>query len=107
METYQKLLSNHGPNLRDFMYKLALGLIESSSDPCFQNVLSSQTNNNTFDANEGIQHDPATLQCRLNQCTWPKQFKLNKFSTDATLIKLRLMANAEFEHKCEMKLTTG
>jgi hypothetical protein len=29
METYRKQLSNHGPNLRDFTYKLALGLIKS------------------------------------------------------------------------------
>ncbi len=39
MEGYRKLLSNHGPNLRDFTYNLACGLIESSSNPYFQNAV--------------------------------------------------------------------
>jgi hypothetical protein len=37
MEAYRKQLSNHGPNRREFTYKLALGQSESSSDPYFQN----------------------------------------------------------------------
>jgi len=62
METYRKQLSNHGPNLRDFAYKLALGLIKSSSDPYFQNVLFYQTNNeNNTEQQDDIVHDPTTL----------------------------------------------
>jgi len=108
METYRKQLSNHGPNLRDFAYKLALGLIESSSDPYFQNVLFSQTNNeNNTEQQDDIVRDPTTLQSRLDQITWPTRFKLNKFSTDATFIELRLTSNAEFDHQCVMLKTDG
>jgi hypothetical protein len=108
METYRKQLSNRGPNLRDFTYKSAIGLIESSSDPYFQNVLFSQTNNNdNNETNDGIQCDPATLGYRLSQVTWPQRFKLHKFSKDVTLIELHLTSNAEFTHKCELMSATG
>ncbi len=104
MEAYRKQLSNHGPNLRDYTYKLALGLIESSSDPYFQKVLFSQTNNN--DNNEttddiecdDIERDPTTLGYRLSKVSWPHRYKLLKFSKDITLTELRLTSNAEFRH---------
>jgi len=65
METYRKILSNHGPNLRDFTHKLALGLIESSTDPYFQNVIFSQTNNSNdtqVEVDYNIPRDPTTLK---------------------------------------------
>jgi hypothetical protein len=109
METYRKILSNHGPNLRDFTHKLALGLIESSTDPYFQNVIFSQTNNSNdtqVEVDYNIPRDPTTLKRRIESCTWPKRFKLKRFSTDPTFVELHLTSNGEFQHKCEILRST-
>jgi len=107
METYRKLLSNHGPNLKDFTHKLALGLIESSSDPYFQNVIFSQTNNYEGTQVEfNIPRDSLTLKRCLESCTWPKRFKLNHFSTDPTFVEICLTSNGEFQTKFDLLRTT-
>jgi hypothetical protein len=107
MLSYRKLLSNHGPTLRDFTHKLAMGLIDSSDDPYFQNVLFSRSQSTMpTDSLPDIERDPATLGQRLEQATWPQRFKLQKFSRDPTFIELRLTSNAQFQHQCQ-KIRAG
>jgi hypothetical protein len=65
--SYRKLLVNQCASLKDFNYKLAMALIQSSADPYFQNFLGANTrrtlaqNDITLDAQLGIVRDPATL----------------------------------------------
>jgi hypothetical protein len=114
MESYRQMLSYHGLNLRDFMYNLAFGLIESSTNPYFQNVLFSPlTNNNITEQSQPSNTenqflgDPSTLSDRLSESTWPKRYKLKKFNTDKTFIQLQLTWNEQFQHQCEQLKTSG
>ncbi len=47
------------------------------------------------------------LLARLNECAWPKRYKLKKFATDTTFIELWLTSNEHFQHNCEQLKTSG
>jgi hypothetical protein len=71
--SYRSLLVNQFASLKDFNYKLAVALIDSSADPYFQNVLvahpnrtiAEEQNKINVNAQLGILQDPATLVERI------------------------------------------
>jgi hypothetical protein len=107
MSGYRKSLVNNCPSLRDFNYRLAMALIDSSTDPFFQNVLvadpnrtrAAAMNDNTPHVMDiGFNRDPETLRVRLNEEVMPKKHRYRGFTTKRNLVELRLTENDDFQH---------
>jgi hypothetical protein len=106
LHSYRKLLVNQCSMLKDFNCKLAMALIESSTDPYFQNVLVANNNRNparghnemSMDARLGIVRDPTTLAQRINDEIMSKRQRYCGFTNRKNLLELRLTENDEFQH---------
>jgi len=119
---YRKHVPNTCQSLKDFTFNLGTGLLQSMSNPYFQNVLFSETttawiitgtnnqDNNDYEdtsvadnlpSNLAVQldSDPFTLQEQLHHVKWPVYNKAKVFSVNATLKELCLMKNDEFTHE--------
>jgi hypothetical protein len=116
LHLFRKSLNNHCQSLRDFNYNLAMGLIQSMSNPYFQNVLFSEanrgsssegtsapaavsvTNSNAGGIELGFQREPETLAGRLEQARWPVRYKVKTFTKNKNFLELRLTENDQFKH---------
>jgi hypothetical protein len=94
LHLFWKSLISHCPSLRDFNYNLATVLIQSISNPYFQNVLFAETKrSSTSDGTSalaavsvttsnaeavelGFQREPETLSGHFQQERWPVRYKL-------------------------------
>ncbi len=98
------MLVNQCVSLKDFNYKLAMALIQSSADPYFQKFLGANErrslaqNDITIDAQLGIVRDPATLADRIRSEKWQKKHRYQGFTNRKNLLELRMTQNDEFEH---------
>jgi hypothetical protein len=93
-----------------------MGLIQSMSNPYFQNVLFSEANrgsssegasapaavsvttSNAGPTDLGFQREPETLAGRLEQVRWPVHYKVKVFTKDKNFLELRLTENDQFKH---------
>ena len=101
MYSYRKSLTNHCPTLKEFNYKLAMALINSSADPYFQNVLGANAARSRSTAGQvdiGFTRNPATLKDRIAQEVMPKKHRFRGFTNRANLVEFRLTENDQFEH---------
>jgi hypothetical protein len=103
---YRKALVNNCPSLKDFNYKLAMALIDSASDPYFQNVLVADANRRVaaqsfLTVAATLERDPVTLQERIDAERWPKKHRYRGFTHRKNLVELRLTENDQFHHVME------
>jgi hypothetical protein len=113
-----KHLSNSSYSLKDFTFNLSTGLLQSMSNPYFQNVLFSYFtrphNTTTNDANstEGsadcnneedfalqVDKDPSTLYEQLQGIKWPISYKVRELTRNPILKELCLTRNDKFMHE--------
>jgi hypothetical protein len=94
----KKHLQNYTVRLTQFNYSLALDLIQVADEGCFIDRHPDPTVRNT--SNAGFDFNPSTLQERLRNKEWPVRYKVKCFNRNKNFVKLRLMHNSNFVHKC-------
>jgi len=94
----KKHLQNYTVRLTQFNYSLALDLIQVADEGCFIDRHPDPTVRNT--SNAGFDFNPSTLQERLRNKEWPVRYKVKCFNRNENFVKLRLMHNSNFVHKC-------
>jgi len=92
-----------------------MALINSSSDPYFQNVLVAHHNRTQARQNQeerlgpvdalGVQRNPDTLAEHIRGEKWPRKHQFRQFTTNKNLLELQLTENDEFVHTMEKSNT--